>query len=70
VQWHGGWRNAEAVQPVRPEGLVDQDGYRDRRYSRAQPGPGGAGSGVVDHGSREPAAVVQSMLTVTIGGFR
>ena len=50
----GQWarRNAEAVQPGRPEGLVDQDGHWDRRYARAQPGPGGASSGVMDHGGR------------------
>ncbi len=52
VQWQWVRRNAEAVQPGGPEGLVDQDGHRDRRYSRAQPGAGGACSGVMDHGSR------------------
>jgi hypothetical protein len=51
VQWQWVRCNAEAVQPVRPEGLVDQDRHRDRWYSGAQPGPGGACSGVVDHGS-------------------
>jgi hypothetical protein len=52
VQWHRVRRHAEAVQPGRPEGLVDQDGHRDRRYSGAQPGSCGARSGVVDHDSR------------------
>ena len=52
MQWQRLWGDAEAVQPVRPEGLVEQDGHRDCGYSGAQPGSGGAGSGVVDHGSR------------------
>src|SRR5689334_16747091 len=51
VDWQWVRRNAEVVQPGRPEGLVDQDGHRYRWYSRTQPGPGGACSGVVDHRS-------------------
>src|SRR3954453_2809607 len=74
VQWQWVWRNAEAVQPVRPEGLVDQDGHRDRWYSRAEPGPGGACSGVVDHGSRPGKQPVVWQVTddqdVVTGGAR
>jgi hypothetical protein len=65
-------RNAEAVQSGRPERLVDQDGHWDGWYSRAQPGAGGACSGVVDYGSRagEQPVVwqVTDMQDVVTGG--
>jgi hypothetical protein len=74
VQRQWVWRDAEPVQPRRPEGLVDQDGHGDRRYARAQPGPGGPCSGVVDHGCHAGEQPVVRQITdeqdVIAGGVR
>jgi hypothetical protein len=46
------WRDAEPVQPVGPERLVEHDGHGNRRDARAQSCPGGTCSRVVNHGRR------------------